>query len=233
VLCLRDRLCCKHTRYTKKQVAKFENFIQKQYRVHWLMDNLPQVTPFVCWPRFLKYCGACSSTAMALVSVFSLQHPRRWRSCPCFPCNILQEIGFNSCSCELGLLGNCGHLQLKAWSKITRRFAWSHADILLAMIALHHQLHISDWSRLSPICAECGLENNNRSATKLTLTDGTQRCVLGNFALARGTPWPLRPQRLVWLGRLRKPTAYSCDRASACHRWPVAVEKSILPRGVF
>ena len=30
--------------YTKKQVAKFEKFIRHQYRVHWLMDNLPSAT---------------------------------------------------------------------------------------------------------------------------------------------------------------------------------------------
>jgi hypothetical protein len=30
--------------YTKKQVAKFEKFIRAQYRVHWLMDNLPSAT---------------------------------------------------------------------------------------------------------------------------------------------------------------------------------------------
>lgn len=30
--------------YTKKQVAKFEKFVRSQYRVHWLMDNLPAAT---------------------------------------------------------------------------------------------------------------------------------------------------------------------------------------------
>ena len=30
--------------YNKKQVAKFEKFIKAQYRVHWLMDNLPAAT---------------------------------------------------------------------------------------------------------------------------------------------------------------------------------------------
>lgn len=30
--------------YTKKQIRSFENFIRAEYRIHWIMDNLPAAT---------------------------------------------------------------------------------------------------------------------------------------------------------------------------------------------
>lgn len=43
------RLLCRGEKYieksyNKKQVVAFENFIKADYRVHWLMDNLPAAT---------------------------------------------------------------------------------------------------------------------------------------------------------------------------------------------
>ena len=43
------RLLCRGEKYleksySKKQVQAFENFIKADYRVHWLMDNLPAAT---------------------------------------------------------------------------------------------------------------------------------------------------------------------------------------------